>query len=263
MPNNKLTQTLLALLALFIIVAPPATLAAELQANDLANNLRMQSQRILIFYSQLEQGVEYLDAQNELMIAIDEYDTTLDTLKESSSSDEALQQLTELDEVWQQFRHLSLAPVTPQNSQALFGQGEQLQEAAFELFEIYETEAGEQHGAVMDVVGKLKFLAYRISMLYTYKVRGFNTDNSLLAKTFKDLDESVDWLRKREENTDYINSQLEDIKRALALLQRSITASDTDLSFTVGMTTKRIVTTLEKLTDFYMEKHEASVSSGK
>ena len=250
---------------LFIITALCLTslpvAATELQANDLANKLRMLSQQILISYSQLEQGVEYVDAREDLTAHIGQYQEYLDTLNSGAGSEESQQLLGEIAEVWQAFRKTAQQKVSAEKSKTLFGQGEQLQQMAFELFEVYEEEAGEEHGPVMDVVGKLDFLAYRLSMLYTYKVRGFNTDDALLATTITELDKSIEWLRQRPENTDYINGQLEDTKQTMALLQRSISISNTDLSFTVGRTTKRIADTVDKLSAFYIEQHQKTLSA--
>ncbi|MDH5785573.1 MAG: type IV pili methyl-accepting chemotaxis transducer N-terminal domain-containing protein [Chromatiales bacterium] len=258
MSCNKFMRICLSLITLHLaFIFSGSSAAAELQANDLANDLRMLSQRILISYSQLEQGVEYIDAGKHLQESITEYDQTLSQLGANDNSEDAQQALAELREAWGKFRRISMTPPTPQNSQTLFGLGEQLQSMAYELFEIYEDDAGEEHGVAMDEIGQIKFLAHRISMLYTYKVRGFNTDDSLLAITFKDLEKSVTALRKHKKNSDHVNKQLDETRQSLALLQRSISISNTDLSFTVGMTTGRIIDTAEKLTEFYMEKQEA------
>lgn len=192
---------------------------------NLAGEQRMLAQRIAKLYSQIGLNVLPSLAVTELSMATLRFEKNMEALKPMIvGSAKATRAYERLGSEWLEMKKAVLVAVSRDAAEALARRAEMTLSAAENLTRAVEDEDKSGASRWVSLAGRQRMLSQRIAN--NYLLRGWGVESSAvrenLASSAKEFSAGLTKLRSREDNSDDIRSELEEVAQQWEWLQASL-----------------------------------------
>lgn len=235
-----------------------ALMAGLAQANDaelvdVAGSQRMLTQRILKTYCEIGLDEIYNNPQKQLKEAIGRFDAQVATIEAGSKDAGVEKALGEVKRLWPPYRKLATAAPSKEGATQLLALNPALLEATHAVVVALEQSSGTRAGEIVNLSGRQRMLSQRMAMFYMLQIWG--VDDPAIAEDLKKTTEEFQAAQNRlsalPSNTPRITNNLMRVRHSLDLLQRTMGYKGHNLSFTVAMTTERMLEAMDEVTAGY------------
>ena len=212
------TLRMVALLTVLLTVAlaPPAQAAENM--SELVNKSGMQrmlSQRIAKAYFYLGSDISGKETQLQLDMALERFNKNHNFLKVKIQDSETRDLLSIVDQTFSEYQTLVNKPYNQENAARVLELSDILLEVCHSVVLNIEDQSGAHMDNIVNIAGKQRMLAQRVSKSYIAYQAGFRDENHVhkMNNAIEEFESSLNKLVNEGRNTGEINSQLAKIKK--------------------------------------------------
>lgn len=253
-------------LAAFILalVMGSFTAAALAQSGPLASPIslageqRMLSQRIAKLYSQIGLNVMPSVAVSQLILATRLFESNLAALQPAvADSAETARAYERLLREWQPMKTALAVAVSREAAEALARQAEATLVAAEHLTRVVEDKSKTINSHLVNLAGRQRMLSQRIANNYLLRSWGIESSavREALASSVNDFSAGLAQLRARQDNTEALRRELEEVAQQWEWLQASLSVEGAgDYRLIVAESADAILEATDRITALYEEQ---------
>ena len=225
---------------------------------SLAGEQRMLAQRIAKLYSQIGLNVMPSVAVSQLILATRRFESNLATLQPTAAGSADVRQAHQrLDGAWQNMKQGLATAVSREAAVALARQAEATLVAAEHLTRVIEDQSKSVDSRLINLAGRQRMMSQRIANNYLLRSWGIESSavREALASSTNDFSAGLAQLRGRQDNSEALQRELEEVAQQWEWLQASLSVEGTgDYRLIVAESADAILEATDRISALY-EKH--------
>jgi len=253
--SSKFSVHLLAILSLLLTsMAAHGEITSLATAINKAGRQRMLTQSMVKDYCLIGEEVNKEQAIGRLQQAIALFDLQLAELKAFAPTEESHDALIRVENLWQPFKAIVLAPTHREKIPALMSADDELLAATHKAVLLLQDISGSSQDRLVNIAGRQRMLAQRLAKLYMLRAWGF--DNAQVRSDMEqariEFKGALTELENAQQNSLDVTNALAEARRQWNLFEHGLNRNSKELiPLIVSMSSDKLLVTMNEITGMY------------